>query len=142
MACKKISKRKLRTEIDIEDVRREVEIMRNLPSHPNIVKYKDVYEDKEAVYLVMELCQGGELFDRIVARKHYNERGAAATTKTILEVVKVCLFTFLPFLFLLIVRLIREKQKTYLSLSLKWSVSLERGIRKLVGYKKSFPENI
>ncbi|KAF7132189.1 hypothetical protein RHSIM_Rhsim09G0028900 [Rhododendron simsii] len=90
VACKKISKRKLKTEIDIDDVRREVEIMRNLPSHPNIVKYKDVYEDREAVYLVMELCQGGELFDRIVARGHYTERGAATTTKTILEVVKVC----------------------------------------------------
>ncbi|KAK6122894.1 hypothetical protein DH2020_043360 [Rehmannia glutinosa] len=89
-ACKKISKSKLRTDIDIEDVRREVEIMRHLPKHPNIVSYKEVYEDKEAIYLVMELCEGGELFDRIVARGHYTERAAALVTKTILEVVKVC----------------------------------------------------
>ncbi|KAK6122860.1 hypothetical protein DH2020_043386 [Rehmannia glutinosa] len=87
-ACKKISKSKLRTDIDIEDVRREVEIMRHLPKHPNIVSYKEVYEDKEAIYLVMELCEGGELFDRIVARGHYTERAAALVTKTILEVVK------------------------------------------------------
>ncbi|KAK6145785.1 hypothetical protein DH2020_019654 [Rehmannia glutinosa] len=85
-ACKKISKSKLRTDIDIEDVRREVEIMRHLPKHPNIVSYKEVYEDKEAIYLVMELCEGGELFDRIVARGHYTERAAALVTKTILEV--------------------------------------------------------
>ncbi|KAL6976259.1 Calcium-dependent protein kinase 24 [Sarracenia purpurea var. burkii] len=90
VACKKISKNKLKTEIDVEDVRREVEIMRHLPSHPNIVKYKEVFEDREAVYLVMELCQGGELFDRIVARGPYTERGAATITKTILEVVQVC----------------------------------------------------
>ncbi|KAL1803022.1 hypothetical protein ACET3Z_031669 [Daucus carota] len=90
VACKKISKDKLRTEIDVEDVRREVEIMRHLPSHPNIVTFIDVYEDKEAIYLVMELCGGGELFDRIVARGHYSERGAALVTKTMLEVVKVC----------------------------------------------------
>ncbi|KAL7128116.1 hypothetical protein ABFS83_14G294400 [Erythranthe nasuta] len=90
LACKKISKSKLRTDIDIEDVRREVEIMRHLPTNPNIVKYKEVYEDKEAIYLVMELCEGGELFDRIVARGHYTERAAALVTKTILEVVKVC----------------------------------------------------
>ncbi|KAF5942064.1 hypothetical protein HYC85_019706 [Camellia sinensis] len=64
--------------------------MRHLPKHENIVRYKDAYEDREAVYLVMELCQGGELFDRIVARGHYTERGAATITKTILEVVKVC----------------------------------------------------
>ncbi|XP_028084767.1 calcium-dependent protein kinase 24 [Camellia sinensis] len=90
LACKTISKSKLKTEIDVEDVRREVEIMRHLPKHENIVRYKDAYEDREAVYLVMELCQGGELFDRIVARGHYTERGAATITKTILEVVKVC----------------------------------------------------
>ncbi|PKA53598.1 Calcium-dependent protein kinase 8 [Apostasia shenzhenica] len=89
-ACKSISKKKLRTAVDIDDVRREVEIMRNLPSHPNIVSLKDTYEDDNAVHLVMELCEGGELFDRIVARGHYTERAAAAVTKTIVEVVQVC----------------------------------------------------
>ncbi|KAL5781080.1 hypothetical protein ACOSP7_006109 [Xanthoceras sorbifolium] len=89
-ACKKIAKQKLRTEIDVEDVRREVEIMRRLPKHPNIVTFKEAYEDKEAIYLVMELCEGGELFDRIVARGHYTERAAARVARTILEIVKVC----------------------------------------------------
>ncbi|XWS22272.1 hypothetical protein CRYUN_Cryun29cG0020100 [Craigia yunnanensis] len=54
-ACKKISKAKLRTEIDVEDVRREVEIMRHLPQHPNIVTFREAFEDKEAIDLVMEL---------------------------------------------------------------------------------------
>ncbi|KAJ3670221.1 hypothetical protein LUZ60_010545 [Juncus effusus] len=89
-ACKSISKDKLRTQIDIEDVRREVEIMRHLPPHPNIVSLKDTYEDSRAVHLVMELCEGGELFDRIVARGHYTERAAADVTKTIVEVVQIC----------------------------------------------------
>ncbi|PKA58235.1 Calcium-dependent protein kinase 8 [Apostasia shenzhenica] len=89
-ACKSISKKKLRTAVDIEDVRREVEIMRHMPPHPNIVTLKDTYEDDNAVHLVMELCEGGELFDRIVARGHYTERAAAAITKTIVEVVQVC----------------------------------------------------
>ncbi|KAL1312403.1 hypothetical protein HN51_039022 [Arachis hypogaea] len=89
-ACKSISKKKLRTAIDIEDVRREVEIMRHLPKHPNIVSLKDTFEDDSAVHLVMELCEGGELFDRIVARGHYTERAAAAVTKTIVEVVQMC----------------------------------------------------
>lgn len=89
-ACKSISKKKLRTAVDIEDVRREVDIMRHLPGHPNIVKLKDTYEDEGDVHLVMELCEGGELFDRIVARGHYTERAAAAITKTIIEVVQVC----------------------------------------------------
>ncbi|VVA32981.1 PREDICTED: calcium-dependent [Prunus dulcis] len=89
-ACKSISKKKLRTAVDIEDVRREVEIMRHLPPHPNIVTLKDTYEDEEAVHIVMELCEGGELFDRIVARGHYTERAAASVMKTIVEVVQMC----------------------------------------------------
>ncbi|KAL7097928.1 hypothetical protein ACP275_10G173700 [Erythranthe tilingii] len=89
-ACKSISKKKLRTRVDIEDVRREVEIMKHLPKHPNIVSLKDTYEDDYAVHLVMELCEGGELFDRIVARGHYTERAAAAVTRTIVEVIQNC----------------------------------------------------
>ena len=90
LACKSISKRKLRTTVDIEDVRREVAIMSTLPDHPNIVKLKATYEDNENVHLVMELCEGGELFDRIVARGHYSERAAANVARTIAEVVRMC----------------------------------------------------
>lgn len=90
LACKSISKKKLRTAVDIEDVRREVAIMSSLPDHPNIVRLKATYEDNEAVHLVMELCEGGELFDRIVARGHYSERAAANVARTIAEVVRMC----------------------------------------------------
>ncbi|XP_022856925.1 calcium-dependent protein kinase 32-like [Olea europaea var. sylvestris] len=89
-ACKSISKKKLRTRVDIEDVRREVEIMKKLPKHPNIVTLKHTYEDNNAVHIVMELCEGGELFDRIVARGHYTERAAAAVTRTVVEVIQMC----------------------------------------------------
>ncbi|MBA0756518.1 hypothetical protein Gogos_020172 [Gossypium gossypioides] len=89
-ACKSISKKKLRTAVDIEDVRREVEIMKHLPKHTNIVTLKDTYEDDDAVHIVMELCEGGELFDRIVARGHYTERAAAVVMRTIVEVVQMC----------------------------------------------------
>lgn len=100
-ACKSISKKRLRTEVDVADVRREVEIMEQLPEHPNIVRLKETYEDGNDVHLVMELCEGGELFDRIVARGHYTERAAAAVTKTIVEVVQV--FDLIPtFSFLLL----------------------------------------
>uniref|UniRef100_A0ACD5WF28 Uncharacterized protein n=2 Tax=Avena sativa TaxID=4498 RepID=A0ACD5WF28_AVESA len=90
MACKSISKRNLRTVDDIEDVRREVEIMRHMLPHPNIVSLSTAYEDDEAVHLLMEICEGGELFDRIVARGHYTERAAAEVTRTIVEVVQMC----------------------------------------------------
>ncbi|WJX95452.1 Calcium-dependent protein kinase 10 [Trifolium repens] len=92
LACKSISKRKLRTAVDVEDVRREAAIMATLPEHPNVVKLKATYEDDENVHLVMELCEGGELFDRIVARGHYSERAAAHVARTIAEVVRMCHF--------------------------------------------------
>eukprot|EP00250_Pteridium_aquilinum_P014230 c21860_g4_i3 orf=1-1650(-) len=90
LACKTISKRKLKTRVDIDDVRREVVIMHHLPPHPHLIGLKDVYEDDNAVHLVMELCEGGELFDRIVARGRYHERAAANVTRTIVEVVQAC----------------------------------------------------
>lgn len=90
LACKSISKRKLRTAVDVDDVRREVAIMKHLPDNSSIVRFREACEDENAVHLVMELCEGGELFDRIVARGHYTERAAAAVTRTIVEVVQLC----------------------------------------------------
>ncbi|PHU26156.1 Calcium-dependent protein kinase 32 [Capsicum chinense] len=87
-ACKSKSKKKLRTRVDIEDIRREVEIMKHLPKHPNIATLKGTYEDDNAVHILMELCEGGELFDRIVARGHYINRAAATATCTIVDVIQ------------------------------------------------------
>jgi len=42
------------TAIAIEDVRREVKILRALTGHLNLVKFYDAYEDLENVYVVME----------------------------------------------------------------------------------------
>ncbi|PWZ31708.1 Calcium-dependent protein kinase 29 [Zea mays] len=90
LACKSISKRKLRSSVDIEDVRREAAIMRSLPEHPNVVRLREAFEDGDTVHLVMEVCEGGELFDRIVSRGHYTERAAAGVMRTIMEVVLHC----------------------------------------------------
>lgn len=89
LACKSISKRKLRSSVDIEDVRREVAIMRSLPSHVNVVRLREAFEDGDSVHLVMEVCEGGELFDRIVVRGHYTERAAVTVMRTIMEVMQV-----------------------------------------------------
>lgn len=41
-----------RTAEDVEDVRREVQIMHHLEGHPNIVKIYGAFEDKHSVHLV------------------------------------------------------------------------------------------
>ncbi|CAA7389020.1 unnamed protein product [Spirodela intermedia] len=89
-ACKTIAKRKLVNKEDVEDVRREVQIMHHLTGQANIVELKGAYEDKQSVHLVMELCAGGELFDRIIARGHYTERAAASLLRTIVQIVHTC----------------------------------------------------
>jgi calcium-dependent protein kinase len=45
----------------------EIDIMREL-DHPHVIKLFDVFEDTRFVYLVMELCEGGELFDKIIEK--------------------------------------------------------------------------
>lgn len=89
-ACKSMAKRKLVTDEDVEDVRREIQIMHHLHGHPNVISIKGAYEDAVAVHVVMELCAGGELFDRIIQRGHYSERQAADLIKTIVGVVETC----------------------------------------------------
>ncbi|XP_071734001.1 calcium-dependent protein kinase 1-like [Rutidosis leptorrhynchoides] len=89
-ACKSIAKRKLLTDDDVEDVRREIQIMHHLAGHPNVIAIKGAYEDAIAVHVVMELCAGGELFDRIIQRGHYTEKKASELTRTIVGVVETC----------------------------------------------------
>ncbi|KAL0393617.1 UNVERIFIED_CONTAM: Calcium-dependent protein kinase [Sesamum latifolium] len=86
-ACKSIATRKM---VNPDDVRREVQIMHHLAGHRNIVELKEVFEDRNYVHLVMELCAGGELFDRIIAKGHYSERAAAGLCRQIVTLVHTC----------------------------------------------------
>ncbi|MED6148969.1 hypothetical protein PIB30_057931, partial [Stylosanthes scabra] len=58
-------------------------IVENVSQHPNVVDLYDVYEDSNGVHLVLELCSGGGLFDRIVAQDRYSETEAATVVSQI-----------------------------------------------------------
>ncbi|KAL8557199.1 hypothetical protein ACS0TY_004588 [Phlomoides rotata] len=47
--------------IAVEDVKREVKILKALAGHENVVQFYNAFEDDSHVYIVMELCEGGEL---------------------------------------------------------------------------------
>ncbi|KAH7833544.1 hypothetical protein Vadar_007427 [Vaccinium darrowii] len=91
VAVKVIPKSKMTTAIAIEDVRREVKILRALAGHKNLVQFYDAFEDHDNVYIAMELCEGGELLDRILSRGgKYPEDEAKAVMVQILNFVAFC----------------------------------------------------
>ncbi|KAK1408799.1 hypothetical protein QVD17_40855 [Tagetes erecta] len=91
LAVKIISKAKMTTAISIEDVRREVKILRALSGHKHLIHFFDACEDANNVYIVMELCEGGELLDRILSRGgRYTEADAKLIIVQILSVVAFC----------------------------------------------------
>ncbi|CAK9167037.1 unnamed protein product [Ilex paraguariensis] len=91
VAVKIISKAKMTTAISIEDVRREVKILKSLSGHQHLVKFFDACEDANNVYIVMELCEGGELLDRILSRGgRYTEEDAKLIVVQMLSVVAFC----------------------------------------------------
>ena len=59
--------------------------------HPNIVKLEGVYyESEDCIYLLQELCSGGDLFDRLDAQpeEHYSEAQCARLVKQMLSAVR------------------------------------------------------
>ncbi|KAM4053948.1 serine/threonine-protein kinase Nek1 isoform 2-T2 [Anomaloglossus baeobatrachus] len=48
--------------------RREVAVLANM-KHPNIVQYRESFEESGCLYIVMDYCEGGDLFKRINAQK-------------------------------------------------------------------------
>nr|ADV78062.1 calcium- and calmodulin-dependent protein kinase [Haplomitrium gibbsiae] len=68
-------------------VSNEIVVMRRIVEevspHPNVIHLLDVFDDPAGVHLVLELCTGGELFDRIVSQERYSEAGAAGVIRQI-----------------------------------------------------------
>ncbi len=67
----------------------EILIMSQL-NHPNVVKLLDVYDTEQNCYLVMEMMQGGELFDRIVERETYTEADACEVLIPVIDAIRFC----------------------------------------------------
>ncbi|KAG6597918.1 CAMK protein kinase [Phytophthora cinnamomi] len=74
-----------------EQVVAEVEIMRNITNnikHPNLITIHKVYEEHQKVYIIQEMCTGGELYDRVVQRGKYSERDAASTMRQLVSALQ------------------------------------------------------
>uniref|UniRef100_A0A7S1GW29 cGMP-dependent protein kinase n=2 Tax=Hemiselmis andersenii TaxID=464988 RepID=A0A7S1GW29_HEMAN len=49
----------------LDMLRNEVEVMKLL-DHPNIVRLYETYEEEDKLHLILELCEGGDLFDYLM----------------------------------------------------------------------------
>ncbi|GJP41484.1 hypothetical protein CLOM_g1157 [Closterium sp. NIES-68] len=89
-ACKTIQKSRLVAESDREEVRREVAAMQRVMGHPGVVNLRAVFEDEKEVHIVMEYCEGGELFDEVIRRGKIPEKEAALLFRQIVSAVAFC----------------------------------------------------
>ena len=73
----------------LRQLKEEIYIMCQL-DHPNIVRLEEVYESHSEIYLVQEVCKGGELFDRLDEQPdyHYTEAQCARLVKQMLSSVR------------------------------------------------------
>lgn len=83
-AIKSILKTKIEYRIDL--LERELGLLMTI-SHPNIIKFYEVYEDSQYIHLVMELCTGGELFEQLLTKGRYTEAEAAKIMHSLLHAV-------------------------------------------------------
>lgn len=79
---------------DVEQLKSEIEILSEV-DHPHVIKLYDIFEDVINVYLVTELCTGGELYDRVVEKTrspegHFSEFCAARILRNILSGIQYC----------------------------------------------------
>ncbi|CAO1625937.1 unnamed protein product [Sympodiomycopsis kandeliae] len=85
-ACKVISKKLMQGREHM--VRNEIAALKKVSQgHKSIVTLVDYFETMNNLYLVTDLCVGGELFDRICERGSYYEQDAARIVRTITEAV-------------------------------------------------------
>ena len=78
----------------INVLKREIAILQEV-QHPNIIRLIEVHEDTKYLHLITELCTGGELFDRIIAKMqseegHFSESDAAGIIRCILDAIAYC----------------------------------------------------
>ncbi|GJP31063.1 hypothetical protein CLOM_g8311 [Closterium sp. NIES-68] len=84
-ACKSIEKARLAEPDDVDAVRTEVAAMEVLQGAAQVVRLHEVLEDEQAVHVIMELCEGGDLFNHLLINGRFPERTVAHVVKTLAD---------------------------------------------------------
>ncbi|CAI6004227.1 unnamed protein product [Closterium sp. NIES-64] len=89
-ACKIVSKARLKSVLERQVLTQEIALMRALAGHPGIVRLEGVYEDGSDVFMVMEYCNGGELYQKIFHEGKMPEPLAARVFRQLSDAVRYC----------------------------------------------------
>ncbi|XP_042017253.1 phosphoenolpyruvate carboxylase kinase 1-like [Salvia splendens] len=90
-ACKSIAKRDLSSDpTDRRCLDVEPKILRLLSACPNVLRLHDVYDNDDYLHLVTDLCDGGDLFDRLSSSPRFSERDAARVISQLMSAVAFC----------------------------------------------------
>ena len=76
VAIKIVEKSKMKENDDIIRLERELEMLSKL-EFPNVIMVSEIFENKNGYYIVMDYCEGGELFNYIVKNKYLSEDESA-----------------------------------------------------------------
>ena len=89
-ACKHLSKLSIK---NLEKFEREINILIKT-DHPHIIKLYEIFESQRSLYLVMEECKGGEVFDKIIehiqSKQMYSEKDAANMFLQLMSSIEYC----------------------------------------------------
>lgn len=88
VAIKSVLKHRIK---NILAVRNEIQILQGI-EHPNIIKYHETFEDRRYIHIVMELCTGGELFDRIISATENNAMTECRVRRIIRSILSATAF--------------------------------------------------
>ena len=88
-ALKTLNKKELGSGSQLSQLRDEIRIMSQL-DHPNILRLHECFENQENVYLILDLCTGGDLLKRFTKDRHYSERRVCELMKTMVSAVLYC----------------------------------------------------
>ena len=71
------------------EIIKQINILKTL-DHPNIIKIYEFYSTDKYIYIINELCTGGELFNKIVEVKYFTESTACFIMRQLLSAVAYC----------------------------------------------------
>lgn len=86
----KIVRKENLTPLDEGALMDEIEILKEVGMYKHIIRLYDIFEEKKFYYMVTEKMSGGELYDRIVMKEHYNENEARNVSETLVAALGYC----------------------------------------------------